>query len=441
MGEISSLAHLVALMKQHGATRIYAKKLAPNDNSKNQIYLGGDFSALNILPHQKIVTDANEIAGSKRDRAKAKVSFFWLDANGKHRAPETNLILYPKYPEIRMSGFLKGCSAAPSAVMASRAEGRLLFLGITPDQQVLAFSANSQSPIAAEVARRVFEPLGVFWQVPLDPDQDANSKALLLDELRRIYQMQWIASEKLTRDGVRQPYSGRNGGGYTLESALNISANSKPDADYLGWEVKQYGVANFERYQPKSPITLFTPEPVYRLGSSTKFVREYGYPDKSGTPDRINFGGIYTLGKAQHADTGLRMVLDGFDRDSDKITNIDGGLALVDRRGESVAEWKFTALMEHWNRKHAQAVYIPSIFRTPPPEYAFGAQILLCEQTDFVLFLSAIANGIVYYDPALKLENASNSASSAKARSQFRIKHTMITKVYHRNEVVDLSLG
>jgi hypothetical protein len=65
------MAHLVALMKQHGATRIYVKKLAPNDNSKNQIYLGGDFSALNILPHQKIVTDANEIAGSKHDRAKA----------------------------------------------------------------------------------------------------------------------------------------------------------------------------------------------------------------------------------------------------------------------------------------------------------------------------------------------------------------------------------
>ena len=35
-------------MRHHGATRIYAKNLAPNDNSKNQVYLGGDFSALTL---------------------------------------------------------------------------------------------------------------------------------------------------------------------------------------------------------------------------------------------------------------------------------------------------------------------------------------------------------------------------------------------------------
>lgn len=40
---IETLSGLVALMKSYGAVRFYAKKLAPNDNSKNQVYLGGIF--------------------------------------------------------------------------------------------------------------------------------------------------------------------------------------------------------------------------------------------------------------------------------------------------------------------------------------------------------------------------------------------------------------
>jgi MvaI/BcnI restriction endonuclease family len=93
---------------------------------------------------------------------------------------------------------------------------------------------------------------------------------------------------------------------------------------------------------------------------------------------------------------------------------------------------------EHANRKHSKAAYIPSLFRTPPPEYAFGRQVTLCAQTDFILFLKSFAAGTVYYDPALKLEDATNPNSTAKARSQFRIKHNDIAKVYHNHEVVDV---
>ena len=114
---VASLAQLLDLMRHHGAIRIYAKKLAPNDNSKNQVYLGGDFSALNIIPHGEIYSDDAEVAGAVRDRAKAPVDFYWIDEAGRHQAPNTGLILYPKYPEVRMSGFLLGCKATPSAIM------------------------------------------------------------------------------------------------------------------------------------------------------------------------------------------------------------------------------------------------------------------------------------------------------------------------------------
>ena len=61
---------LLDRMAAHGAVRFYAKRLAPNDNSKNQVYLGGGFGALNIIPHGDIENDGSILAGSVRDRAK-----------------------------------------------------------------------------------------------------------------------------------------------------------------------------------------------------------------------------------------------------------------------------------------------------------------------------------------------------------------------------------
>jgi len=428
-------------MQHHGASRIYAKRLAPNDNSKNQVYLGGDFSALNVIPHGEIFTDSGEAAGSKRDRAKAKVRFFWIDEQGKHSAPDTNLILYPKYPEVRMSGFLKGCRAAPSAIMTVRDVGRVLFLGMTPAGDVLGFAAAPDSPIVAELGSRQWSSTGVFLELPLTLDGDASPKTILLSELRRIYELHWIMSQKLSKDGQKVPYTARNGGGYTLEAELGITPNGYSEPDFMGWEVKQYSVNNFTKFLPKSPVTLMTPEPtggIYHQLGPAEFLSRYGYPDKSGKADRINFGGVYSCQKDFHADTGLRMILDGYDADSGKITDLDGGIILTDQASNIAASWSFKGMMAHWNRKHAQAAYVPSLFRTPPPEYSYGPKILLCEQTDFLLFLNAFAAGIIYYDPAVKMERASSPTPEIKRRSQFRIRHDALPQVYNRHETVDL---
>jgi hypothetical protein len=78
---------------------VYIKKLSPNDNSKNQVYLGGSFDILNILPLKDIV---NEPAGDwKKERFKATLNFSWIDPEGNiFPAPNSKLILYPKYPEV-----------------------------------------------------------------------------------------------------------------------------------------------------------------------------------------------------------------------------------------------------------------------------------------------------------------------------------------------------
>ena len=436
-----SLGQLLDLLRHHGATRIYAKKLAPNDNSKNQVYLGGDFSALNIIPHGNIYNDDAEVGGAVRDRAKAAVDFYWVDGDGLHHAPNTGLILYPKYPEIRISGFLKGCASAPSQIMRVRDEGRVLFFGITRSGAVLGYAASGDDAVTRELAARDWPMVGVFLELPLSLQNTASPRDQLLAELRRISRMHWIASQKLAADGTKAPYAARNGGGYTLEAELGITPNGYAEPDFLGWEVKQFGVRDFISFRPKSPVTLMTPEPtggIYRTEGVGAFMQRFGYPDRSGIPDRINFGGRYDCVRQHHLLTGLRMTLSGYDEASGKISDLDGGLFLISDRDEVAATWSFKGMMAHWNRKHAQAAYVPSLFQTPPPEYSYGPEVLLCEETDFLLFLQAFATGQVYYDPAVKVENASSATPEIKRRSQFRVAHGDLKKLYRRSETVRL---
>lgn len=188
---------------------------------------------------------------------------------------------------------------------------------------------------------------------------------------------------------------------------------------------------------------MLTPEPTggfYREKGVEAFLRRFGYADKSGKAGRLNFGGGYSSARGCHPDTGLQLRLTGYDFESGKITDLTGGIALLDQHGEVAALWQYTGIIEHWNRKHAQAAYIPSLFRTPPPEYRFGPRIQLCEQTDLILFLKALAAGTVYYDPAIKLETDVAGNFRIKRRSQFRIRHDQLGQMYHATEVVELSI-
>lgn len=131
--------------------------------------------------------------------------------------------------------------------------------------------------------------------------------------------------------------------------------------------------------------------------------------------------------------------MSGFDARSGKMTDLEGGMMLVDRNGSVAASWSFKGMMAHWNRKHAQAAYVPSLTRSPPPEYSFGSKILMCEETDFILFLKAFAQGAIYYDPAIKIENASTLRPAIKRRSQFRINHARLSDIYHSSNIVSVS--
>ena len=68
MNERFPVASLAARLGELGATEVLVKHLAPNDNSKNQIYLAGDISSLGLLPTGEV--EFNQGTSAKRDADK-----------------------------------------------------------------------------------------------------------------------------------------------------------------------------------------------------------------------------------------------------------------------------------------------------------------------------------------------------------------------------------
>lgn len=427
------LAGMRRIFSDLGAVRLYAKELAENDNSKNQVYLGPNFQVLNIIPNKGIHPDKNE----DKNIFKAELDFSWVAEDGSGSpAPHAQLILYPQYPEVRFSGFLRGSQNAPTELMTSRLPGRILFLAVTAAGKIFAMVFPGESPVANEFKSLNREPdAGVF--VDLTSGADV-SRTTLLRELGRINHAGWIISKRLDGNGVLGPCNARNCGGLTLEAELGIRPNSLAEPDFLGWEVKQHKVANFSHFT-SGIVTLMTPEPTggfYGDQGAAAFVHKYGYADKCGREDRINFGGIHKSGE-RHPLTGLTLRLIGFDGKKGTITEDTGGIGLISDSGEVGALWPFAGLLAHWVKKHARAVYVPSLTQKEPLAYKYGDKVRLAQKTDFLKFLKAMDSGEVYYDPGLKIENVS-SKPKIKTRNQFRIKSKEIGALYESVETVQL---
>jgi len=427
------LTKLFKIFSDKGCRRLYAKFLAENDNSKNQIYFGSDFKAINILPYHSINTSAKNF--------KAKLDFSWIDNKGNmSQAPNAQLVLYPQYPEVRFSGFLMGCKKAPSETLKSRQTGRVLFMGISENNSIIGFVVKGSSIIAREITSMLaHDSAGVFYDLTGKLSKQ-DTKSELLENLKRIHLKEWIDSKRLNADMELLPCNAPNCGGYTLEAELGVSPNGRSEPDFLGWEVKQHKVSAFDRYET-GVITLMTPEPTggyYKDHGVIDFVMRYGYKDTKGREDRMNFGGVHRY-NSKHKTTGLRLLLLGYDNEKNKITDINGGIALLTDSDELAAFWKYDGLLTHWNRKHANAVYVPSKKqKNPELQYFYGNIIRLCEDTDFLLFLKAIASNTIYYDPGIKVEKISSTKPKTKRRSQFRIKSSGIPALYESMKIIDL---
>lgn len=432
-------------MLANGVVKLLVKELSPNDNSKNQPYVArGSLDAINILPTGDFRVERTD---SGNETLKAPLNFYWLRNDGTVvHAPRTQVILYPQYPEIRLSGFLSGARGAPNAVMNTRAAGRLLFLGTTNNRRIIAWASLASSALArAYTSLGELERLGVFSVLPLSQGElGISTREILVGEIRRIHRLDWINSKALTRNGSIVECISSHCVGYTLEAELGVARNGISEPDFRGWEVKATTVSKLGGQPSSKAVTLMTPEPTggyYRSHGAEAFVRKFGYPDKLGRADRLNFGGTFLAG-VRHVGTKLTMTLAGFDANKGKLLNPAGSLALLTDKGAIAAEWSFASLMSLWNRKHAQAVYIPAEARViPRRQYRYGGAVRIAEGTDFLRLLEAIALGAVYYDPGIKIESESTTTPRTKRRSQFRIKSNQLSTLYKKMEQIDISTG
>lgn len=425
-----SLETLRAMMAHHGVRQLLVKDLAANDNSKNQVYLGGSLEIVNLLPMGAV---REETTAGGATGLKAPLPLSWLRGDGSLTpAPHTQIILYPQYPEIRLSGFLRGTDGGPSDLMTVRQPGRLLFLGITSDRRIVGCVAAPESQLAAEVrALGDLQRTAVFRHVPIGSADTSRDR--LLQRLLAIHEMGWIASQRLDASGAKGPCNGTNCGGYTLEACLDIIPNGRAEPDFDGWEIKGHSVASFARPGSGSPLTLMTPEPtggLYKEKGAEAFVRRFGYADQSGVPDRLNFSSPHRFG-VKNSRTGLTLEFIGYDIPKNSITDPKGGFTLADDAGNEAATWHFAGLIEHWNRKHARAAYVPYLARAHPArQYSYGGVVRLGEETDFLLFLKAMAERIIFYDPGIKLEGVTSAHPTVKRRSQFRVKSADLAALY-----------
>lgn len=426
----SDIADLLKRFAGLGAIRVFCKPLAENDNSKQQIYLGSSLEVVQMFPFREV--EATE--KGKDSTYKAKLDFHWIGKDFSEQAAGAQLILYPQYPEVRLSGFLRGCTQAPSEYLRpipkesrlfnNGPDGRVLFFGITREGETLAYLAHTDSAVAKEFrhnnAQGHYQQESVFFNLPL---LGRDSKSILLEKLTEIRKGGWQPSIRLNKVGEVVQYKARNGGGYTLEALLGIIPNGRSEPDFMGWEMKAYS---------GSRITLMTPEPdggMYGDEGVKAFVRKFGAPSGN---DTLYFTGIHRANN-RNDKTGLTLMVRGFNPARKVIEDVGGAVELLTDAGRCAAAWSFGDLMIGWNKKHAQAAYVPyESEKEGEPAYRYLSPALMGEGTDFNRYLVAMCEGLVIFDPGSKVMNASSPKPSVKARSQFRMSLQHLSQLYKK---------
>ena len=442
-----SLNALVAALRDVGCDRAFCKVLRKNNNSKQQIYLATDFAKLPPFPIGPVESRESQ---SKKPGAEgkkilhAKPSFHWLNVNGAAEvAPEAKIIYYPQFPEVRLSGFLDRCNAAPSHWMRREQsiEGRILVIGVTAGRELIAVLVPPESATADSLKKLFTEKPenDLFLELSLGVPGLVHSRKALLAKLLAVHRKGWIPGQKLKKDGSIAPYASQNSGGYTLEAECGVIPNGLSEPDYLGWELKQYKVTQCPKFMIAARVSVLTAEPdggYYETEGMQAFVRRCGYASKR-LEDRLDFTGRHNCDEL-NSKTGMLLTVVGYVRKKQRMTEPDGGIYLVSRKNDEVAaSWSFAKIAEHWQRKHNRAVYVPSRTQPQPKAHFYCPVVRLAQGTVFGKYLDAIIDGHVFFDPAMKIENASTKPKTQR-RSQFRIPANRVEHLYDSIEEVSI---
>lgn len=441
MSSSALLADVAGIMRRNGAEIVIFKLLANNDNSKQQVYFGSDFKILRNIPTGDIYEDG--YSEKKGAIFKADVPLSWVDLHGNIEAAEgSQFILYPKYPEVRLSGFVKGCGLAPSHLMQPPTKeereqrlghtlNRCLVLGIRRDR-VLAYVSSWEDQLSFEAAQRIESGESelfttVFYEYT-DGIRTVSTRDKLIHRLTEIHRMGFIESSRLDKHANRIPYVAQNSAGLTLESFFGITPNGRSEPDFMDWELKAHS---------SGAVTLMTPEPdtgTY-LDDLPSFLDSYA---TSRSAEKVNFASIHKMNEL-NAKSSLTMRLTGFNPRKGEITDPKGGMMLMDSSGTIAAGWSYEKLLNHWKRKHANTCFVGYRKEVRDvPHFEYGPEIRLCRGAGIKNYLTALSDSVIYYDPGINMKLIDGKWKSKK-RNQFRIKWRDVPSIYDETEDVILS--
>ena len=450
------MSQIERLFSSRGVSQIYVKFLAPKqDNDKNQIYLGSGLNGIvNLFPARLDLRSASESTRkrkSKKGDAKleAHLDFEWLDEHGSsYTAPNTKIIDYFQYPEVRLSGFLENCENGPECLRRtkngvenlSRYGQRLLILGSNNKGKTYGLTINAlEDPIInsfPELAQ--CETVTVFKTHIIGATTGSNPEELLLQELKSLSGL-WHASSSLKIENDDPvPFKGNQGAGYTLEALLNIPRNSSKSPDKHGFEIK-----SFKR---SGKISLMTPTAdrgqEADLGFK-EFMSQYGWSGQKGDGRQV-FNGIHKY-HLQNKRTGYILDVLGYEA-SDMMSAVNQESIIVGLmdRGSLISGWSFQKLLNSWCQKHASACYVEYQKRPYSGqdkdhdyEYFYTGKVIIGKGTTIFNYLNSITSGTVYYDPAHEIKFMKNHV-----RPQWRISVTkqlpsQLTSLYNNVYAID----
>jgi len=166
-----------------------------------------------------------------------------------------------------------------------------------------------------------------------------------------------------------------------------------------------------------------------------EFLLTYGTNIQTG---RMDFASRHDMGQP-NPKSGLILRLEGYDPGSGEIMDSAGGLTLRDKENRLAAYWGFDKLVGHWKKKHDKTCFVSYQKHVgTPPSYHYGPLVTLCKGSTLNLFLGALYQSVIYYDPGVNMK-LKDERWRAKKRNQFRVRWVDIDKLFSEITEVDLS--
>lgn len=426
----SNLREIETLLSGHGVTEALIKPLSRNHNDKNQVYSGRDFAPLYPMFDLEFSLRGASSSGKKGGKTKGRSipealfrNFCWVETGGREvRARDVKMIIYAQYPETRLSGFSTIENTMPAAMSVDFAKlhpdmPRYLVLGRRGSGEAVAIMiADPSSQFMTEVAAlpaatgsRVWKYLGLRATAP------QRLVSMLANAAGKL-----LPGRRLDSAGNTLPFNGTQVCGYTLEHELGIVPNSDKNGDFEGIELKTH---------TQSKVTLFTPEPDMGLYASNfpEFMTSCGYQDAE---DHYRLTGIHRVG-VRCDKSGLTLKIVNHDRSASLAASADNDvhLGLFDDQDRLTAGWSLERMLNCWNSKHNEAVYIPAAkMACADPALLesgyrymieFSDDVMWCRQTSAEQLFEALYNGTLFLDPAPKY--CPGNPKLNKRRSQWRV--------------------